>query len=176
MRFILSTMHRKKLKHFAYETARGFNLPPDLVAAIVAVESGWDEFAVRFEPAFMRRYLSGRIQVYGAVSSETERVMASTSFGLMQIMGIVARENGFQRPFLTELLDPQINLEFGCMHLRSKCDRYFERLGWRAVIASYNSGSPAYVTDGPERRLKNKKYVDKVMDRWGRITEMGGIV
>lgn len=39
------------------------------------------------------------------------------SWGLMQIMGAVAREGGFKGPFLVQLSDPVINLGIGCTHL-----------------------------------------------------------
>ena len=50
----------------------------------------------------------------------TEEIARSISWGLMQVMGQVAREHGFQRPFLSALCDSSAGLTFGCIVLAAK--------------------------------------------------------
>jgi len=66
------------------------------------------------------RWLAKEVQLRGYTAG-TERILQRTSWGLMQIMGAVARERGF-RGWLTELCDPAVNLEWGCRHLRWMVD------------------------------------------------------
>ena len=102
-------------------------LNPALVAAVIEVESGGNQWAMRYEQHY--RYLA--VWNTGApykghpldfpkppgVSRNTELIGQKTSYGLMQIMGAVARERGFRGAFLTELCDPKVGLNYGCRHL-----------------------------------------------------------
>ncbi len=90
------------------------SLDSALVCAIVEQESSWDTHAIRYEPAFRTRYVSP----LGLPA--TEEVARSISWGLMQVMGQVAREHGFQRPFLSALCDSSAGLTFGCIVLAVK--------------------------------------------------------
>jgi soluble lytic murein transglycosylase-like protein len=112
-------------------------LDPALVAAVIEQESGWNPWAVRYEPGFYRRY------VQAMTLSDTEETMRSTSFGLMQCMGQVARELGFKGKYLTELCDPDINLRIGCKHLKNKLDRAHGDLR-KALLAWNGGGNPHY--------------------------------
>lgn len=103
-----------------------FELDPQLVSAVVLQESGGRPFAMRYEQAFFIRYvrdvpidqMKGFIPDPRLVSLATERSLRAHSFGLMQMMGQVAREFGFKRLDLGDLLDPTINLKLGCHILR----------------------------------------------------------
>jgi soluble lytic murein transglycosylase-like protein len=44
------------------------------------------------------------------------------SWGLMQVMGQVARENGFTDHYLSGLCDPAAGVDLGCRVLRKKLD------------------------------------------------------
>jgi soluble lytic murein transglycosylase-like protein len=90
------------------------SLPPALVCAVVEQESSWNPFAMRYEPAFRTRYVAP----LGLPS--TEEIARSISWGLMQVMGQVAREHGFNGKFLVALSDPATGLESGCQVLKSK--------------------------------------------------------
>lgn len=96
-------------------------LSAQLVCAVVEQESGWNCWAVRYEPQFMAKYVS---PLYTANKiSATECYTRAMSFGLMQLMGQVAREQGFDGQFLTELCDPATGVEFGCRKLKACFDR-----------------------------------------------------
>ena len=56
----------------------------------------------------------------GAIPSETEARARAFSWGLMQVMGQVARENGFAGASLAALCDPGTGLDVGCRVLARK--------------------------------------------------------
>src|SRR5579871_3408235 len=68
-------------------------LDPALVCAVIEQESAFDTMALRMEPGFERRYIKN------LHLGPSESVLRATSFGLMQVMGEVARENGFKGDF-----------------------------------------------------------------------------
>jgi soluble lytic murein transglycosylase-like protein len=89
-------------------------LSPSLVCAIIEQESGWNPYAMRYEPAFRTRYVAPlRL-------SATEEIARSVSWGLMQVMGQVAREHGFVERFLPALCDPATGIRTGCTVLEKK--------------------------------------------------------
>lgn len=89
-------------------------LDPALVCAVVEQESAWDANAIRYEPAFRVRYVAP------LGLPPTEEIARSISWGLMQVMGQVAREHGFTGKFLSALGDPAAGLGVGCAVLTSK--------------------------------------------------------
>jgi soluble lytic murein transglycosylase-like protein len=91
-------------------------LSPSLVCAVIEQESAWNPYAIRYEPAFRTRYVAPlRLPV-------TEEIARSISWGLMQVVGQVARENGFVERFLPTLCDPATGIRTGCIVLRKKMD------------------------------------------------------
>jgi soluble lytic murein transglycosylase-like protein len=122
--------------------AEKHGIPRDLVAALVRVESAGQPWAFRFEPAFLRKYVEERPRRFGSISIESERIGRATSWGLLQIMGQVARERGFASPYLSELCAPETGLELGCRHLAWLRDRHLLSWGWPGVTRAYNTGRP----------------------------------
>lgn len=143
-------------KHIIHCSER-YDIPPGLIRAIIQVESGGNPYAVRYEKNF--RWLNEPLDRFHW-HTDTERVMQKTSWGLMQIMGVIARDMGFKERFLTELLDPRINIEYGCQHLKNFYDKYNT---WEKAILSYNAGSPRKNEDG---EYVNQAYLDKVLKEW----------
>jgi soluble lytic murein transglycosylase-like protein len=74
----------------AHTAAAAHALDPALVCAICEQESAWDPFALRYEPAFFDRYVAP--QLAAGKISVTEAHARAFSWGLMQVMGQVARE------------------------------------------------------------------------------------
>src|SRR5271163_3596112 len=103
-----------ELVALARTIASEHGLDPALVCAVVEQESAWDTHAIRYEPAFRARYVAP------LDLPPTEEIARSISWGLLQVMGQVAREHGFQRPFLSALCDPSAGLTFGCIVLAAK--------------------------------------------------------
>ena len=102
-----------ELTQLAAAAAKTHGLDPVLVCAVCEQESGWEPWSIRFEPAFKTRY----VDPLGL--TDTESFARSFSWGLMQLMGQVARELGFQG-HLASLCDPATGLEWGCKLLINK--------------------------------------------------------
>jgi hypothetical protein len=146
------------MRRYIDVVAPQYQLPPDLVAAIVQVESAGDRFAMRHEPAYpwlwdMRNNRPFRLHgdagarrppaefpsPHGATAL-TEWIGQQTSWGLMQVMGAVAREFGFKGHF-PGLCDPLEGLHYGCKLLVRLRDRYHAMHGWAGVVDAYNDGT-----------------------------------
>lgn len=139
------------LKHIQ-EAAKTHDLPYDLLYGIVCQESSGRPSAIRFEPGFLRRYI---LKIPGLGTPEREG--RATSWGLMQVMGQVAREGGFVGEFV-KLLQPAVGLHWGCRHLLMLKRRHLATHGWAGVVAAYNAGSPRKRGDA----WVNQYYVDQV--------------
>lgn len=129
--------------------AKGWGLKPALVRAIVQVESSGNPKAIRYEPAFYEKYTKGKYPF-------TESRSLATSWGLMQIMGLVSRELGYEGS-LSFLLIPELGLFWGCHKLASISEKHQNE---QEIIAAYNAGSPRRGLDG---KFINQEYVDKVL-------------
>lgn len=109
-----------QLISLAREAAAAQSLDAAVVCAVVEQESGWNPWALRFEPAFFAKYVAPMYTNYKVSASEA--YARGFSWGLMQVMGQVAREAGFDGVFLSALCDPQQALAVGCRVLRKKLD------------------------------------------------------
>jgi soluble lytic murein transglycosylase-like protein len=126
-------------------------LDPDLVEALVVVESSGQADAFRFEPAFYERYLEGKPEYRGAIPRRI-----SSSYGLCQVMYPVARELGFKgQP--EELFVPATSLEYGCRKLRALIDWSLGNVD--AALAAYNGGK----VGNRRAPYRNQRYVTKVI-------------
>lgn len=138
-------------------TAASFKLDPDLVAAQVHVESGGDPWAWNPEPAYRYFWDVKKRAPFRAVTtleilSETppmdfpcllgdndqEWWAQQASWGLLQLIGAVAREHGFRGNYLSELCDPVLNLTLGCKHLSELLD--WAKGNTTQALAAYNGG------------------------------------
>lgn len=120
--------------------AQQHSLDPALVCAVIEQESSWDTHAIRYEPAFRSRY------VVPLELAPTEEIARSISWGLMQVMGQVAREHGFSEKFLSALCESKNGLVIGCLVLTSK----FSQANGNLVRALqfWNGGSnPNYASE-----------------------------
>lgn len=134
-----------------------------LVCAVCEEESGkrnpsvpggvedWDPNAVRFERAFEERY----VRPPNPAMPTTEELCLAMSYGLMQIMGLTARENGFNGKFLTALCDPETGIEFGCRKLRRCIDA--SNSDPAAALLRWNGGA-------------DKAYPSRVMARMAKYS------
>lgn len=145
------------------------SLPPGLVLCIAHAESALDTYAIRVEPAYRwlwdvthrrpfpatqqqaaTRVPPANFPAPRGISRSTEWIGQQTSWGLMQVMGAVAREYGFVGHF-TALCDPAVGADYGCRHLAQLARRHLVDHGWRGVIQSYNTGSPTSRNNYPAR-------------------------
>jgi hypothetical protein len=115
--------------------------------------SGWNPWAMRYEPAFFAKYVAALYTNYKVTASEA--YARGFSWGLMQVMGQVARETGFEGLFLSALCDPEQSLALGCKVLRKKFDAHGGDCT-RALLA-WNGGSNAAYPALPEKGTKWRK-------------------
>lgn len=137
-------------------TAAKHGLEPNLVEAIVLTESGGNPYAVKPEP-FYPYLFNVRTNKPFAVTREQAAAKTAPvefpalaghrdqewwgqqqSWGLMQVMGAVARELGFRGPYLTQLTEVMTGLHYGCKHFAAQ-------LAWAKnrtdlALGAYNAG------------------------------------
>ena len=137
-------MTRAELTKIVDLSAKANRLDAALVCAVIEQESDWDQYAARYEPAFYRRYIQS-MQL-----NETEKYFRATSWGLMQVMGQVAREFGYKGRYLPALCDPYVGIGYGCIVLKHKIDTRGGDI--TAGLLAYNGGG-------------NKSYAAEVLAR-----------
>jgi soluble lytic murein transglycosylase-like protein len=156
------------------KAARAHNLDADLVEAMVVVESDGRAWAWNPEPHY--RYLWNvrtqrpfRALGPGEASSkwppadfptiagdrDQEWWGQQASWGLLQVMGAVARERGFRGLYLPELCDPVLNLDVGCRHYAAFL-RWAGGDMWKAV-AAYNGGQGNWNGAAPQVHVTKVK-------------------
>ena len=138
-----------ELVSLAKRNAISYALDPALVCAIVEQESAWNTFAMRYEPAFFAKYVATLYTNNKVTASEA--YARGFSWGLMQVMGQVARETGCDAPFLSVLCDPEHGLAIGCKVLRKKFDSMAGDTT-RALLAWNGGANPAYPVQVLARR------------------------
>jgi len=166
---------------------QGVSLP--LILGIINTESSGNPWAYNPEPKYKWLWSCKRQQPFRAITKheecseypppdfpaphpsvdpDAEWWGQQASWGLMQVMGAVAREMGFAGPYLTELCDPEVNLRIGC----AKVVRLLKTWGDPEMAASaYNRGAIAYRPGTKE--FVNQAYVTKVMTEATRLMNLG---
>ena len=130
-------------------------IPFELVLAVIEKESAFNNMTYRYEELWRYHKNIEFFATKTRVSYNSEKHLQATSWGLMQVMGTVARELGFEGHF-TELSDPGVGIEFGCRKLKQLLKKYSTQ---DDAISSYNAGSPRRLPDGT---YSNQEYVSKV--------------
>ncbi len=154
--------------NLARDMAPRFDLDADIVCAMVTVESFGNNWATRYEPKY--KYIELPLSKWCeplSTSSDTELQCQKMSWGLLQVMGGVARQYGFCG-HLANLCDPVTGLSYALKHLRSKFDTYKDE---RDSVAAYNAGSVSKNKDGT---YTNQEYVDKVFKRVEYLRSLNG--
>lgn len=136
--------------------AKKYQINPKIVGAIIMQESAGEPCATRYEDHYKWLLHPDRYAKINKVSRSTEVIHQKTSWGLMQIMGGVARELGFN-DHMVKLCDVETNIEYGVKQLIKLKKRHGGNLD--DVIASYNAGSPRKTNTGA---YVNSYYVSQV--------------
>jgi soluble lytic murein transglycosylase-like protein len=137
--------------HLAGRIAASHGIDPALACAVIEQESAWDPWAVRYEPGFLSRYVAP-LYTAGKLSA-TEAYTRAMSWGLMQVMGQVAREFGFEQPSLAELCDPATGVDFGCKILAKRLAR--AKGDVPAALQAWNGGANANYAAEVMARTRN---------------------
>lgn len=109
-----SYLYPVKHKNKILNSAKEFNLDPALIASVINVESGFDEYA---------------ISPVGAMG--LMQLMPSTSIEIAQKLKV----DNFK---VTDLLNAETNIRFGCYYLKYLINIYNGEL--TNVLAGYNAG------------------------------------
>lgn len=121
-----------KFETIIQDKARDHGVDPNLVKAIIQVESNWDPNILGDD---------GR------------------AIGLMQVWLSTARSRSRMGEALTKdiLFRPKVNINQGVGYLRAQYDRYGS---WEKAVSAYNAGR--YLVDPETGNAANQGYVDKV--------------
>lgn len=142
------------------DIASRHDLDPNLIEAIVRVESSGRAHAYRYEPQYWLRYLAKN-----PTYRHMEPRRAAASYGLMQVMYPTAVAMGF-RGEPEELFLPRTSLKFGCLVL-------VDNLAWsngdiNAALAAYNGGK---TKDNLVPPYRNGVYLAKVQKALADVQE-----
>lgn len=151
------TQHRTAYRGAIEQAARLHGVDPDVVEAMVLQESTGRPWAWNPEPKYrwfwdvqqrrpFRTLTPAEIASkwpphdFPALTAERDQEWwgQQASWGLLQVMGAVARERGFNGLYLTELSEPSVGLFVGCKHFAGLV-RLAEGDIWKAV-GMYNAG------------------------------------
>jgi len=133
---------------------------PHEIAAIAFRESTWNPKAERYESQWHEDYILADTdrardwrQRIGKTGYQEQKF--ATSWGLMQIIGLVAYERGYYGD-PEGLLVPEMSLLYGSIHFKHLWEQY---QNIKDAIAAYNAGSP----DRLNGKYVNQDYVDFVL-------------
>ncbi len=157
------------------EVATSYRLDPWLVRAQIGIESGGDPWAWRYEEHYHYLWDVSKHGPFRSTAPGTppedfpclagapyqEWIGQKCSWGLMQIMGAVAREAGFDGPYLPAICDPPVNLHLGCGLLSQLIQFYGGDVA--QSLGAYNAGK------GGSLSPQGQAYAAKVLLRKARI-------
>lgn len=139
--------------------AERHKIDPQLLDAIIIVESAYNPLAMRYEPNFNSTAIPDSYAKNNRITVTTEKQCQKFSWGLGQIMGGTARFLGFGGP-LPQLLEPEVNILYATKYiLKLMGDYQFID----DQIAAYNAGSAKKKSNGKGTEYINQAYVDKVL-------------
>lgn len=142
-----------QLVAIAKAAAKANELDPALVCAVIEQESGWNPWAMRYEPGFMAKYVAP-LYTNNKISA-TEAYGRCISWGLMQTLGQVAREFGYDGP-LPQLCEPTVGIVIGCKILSHKIKIADNDV--RSGLLKYNGGARPQYADEVLARMVNYKF------------------
>lgn len=134
-----------------------YQIDIEWIQAIILTESSGDTYAMRYEGSYPYLFNAEACAKKANVSLATEIATQKISWGLGQVMGALAREQGHTRA-MGELLIPDVNIKHMCIRLQT-----LKRRSEIAddVFAGYNGG-PGAMRLIAEHKYANQHYVDKV--------------
>lgn len=120
--------------------SKAYQIPVEVIKAIIRVESNWDPNAKRYESH-----------------------LNDSSLGLMQLLTKTAKYVANNTALTAEqILQPTLNILLGTKYLKEQLNKY-DNLN--DAIAAYNAGSPRKTSTGA---YVNQGYVDKV-NQWIKV-------
>ncbi len=134
-----------------------FSIPTTWMQAIITQESQFNTYAIRYEPNYRYTYKPEYYAKASAlVSLNTEMMTQKMSWGLAQIMGGLAREQG-HNGLMGELLDPETNIKHLCIRIK---DLRKISVIPDDIFAMFNGGPGAIHKSGG--KYSNQSYIDSI--------------
>jgi len=146
------------------------DISPQLFVALILNESSGDPLATRWERRFYIRYIADKpldqltrtnVRELDHYEDQMFRLSLAYSWGLCQIMGVVAFEHGFRGRNLWELLDVETNVKLGAeiyAHkrnlVRQKNPSANDAERDRLTLLAYNGGGDAEYPNRVMKRLQ----------------------
>ncbi len=161
-------MSKEDIDRVAAKNAEKHEIEVELILAFIQVESNFNPYAHRFEAHWRYALPEDQQRKFAAlcgITLTTENVDECTSFGLMQVMGSVARELGYVSNLL-HLCEPEIGIHYGCLKLGLNLKKYPQMTD---AVSAYNQGSPRMAAG----QYANQDYVDKIMSVYERLKLKG---
>jgi soluble lytic murein transglycosylase-like protein len=135
----------------AWTLAKEAGCDPALICAICEQESSWNPWAIRWEQLFYEKYIRPMV-LDRRLRDITEAKARAFSWGLMQVMGQVAREHGYAG-HMTALCDPETGIRVGTAVWRSKLEAAGGNV--EQALELWNGGAnPNYAAEVLARRAK----------------------
>lgn len=151
---------RKILFQLVSQIATRLRVDPKLLDAIVATESAYNPWAIRYEPNIAALAFPMRYATTNRITVATEIQLEKMSFGLAQLLGTTLRSVLGYGGQLTELFEPEKNLTLACQYLKILGNE-FPFLDDQ--IAAYNEGPGSVKREPVSGKYKNQDYVDEVL-------------
>lgn len=156
------------------------DISPQLFVALILNESSGDPLVSRWERKFYIRYIADKpldqltrtnVRELDHYEDQMFRLSLAHSWGLCQIMGVVAFEHGFRGRNLWELLDIETNVRLGAQiyaHKRANVRQKFPSANdserERQTLLAYNGGGDL---DYPNRVLKRLPVATSLVTKCG---------
>ena len=150
---------------------RKYGFPKLFLKSVAIIESSLNPNAYRYEPAFFERYLKNH-----ELWKDDDPKVISASYGLMQILFVVAYEAGFTGT-ATDLYNPVYNVEIGAKILSRHYDKVIrDGIGiktgvWplKIICCRYNGGQGG--NPSADGTFRNMPYAEKVFAVWRDLFE-----
>lgn len=152
----------KEINDAVLKYSKEYKLDPIVVLAIIETESGYNPFAIRYEPGFKWLYSSEEMAFILRINKSLMIAMQKLSVGLMQPMLSVCNEYGFRGCFY-DLFNIDLNIMYGCKHL-SKLIKTQNLFSVEQIYDAYNTGNG-------NDKIVNQNNLDRFMKIYNRINQ-----
>jgi len=149
--------------------SKKYRVPKLMLKALAIRESALRPDAYRYEPKFWEKYLKDNPEWEGE-----DPALVSASWGLCQLMYVVAVELGFKKGRTgEELCDPVVNIELAAKKLRlildtinkhGVCIKHYPLHPLCVALSRYNAGGKNNPSDSGI--LKSQKYINGILKTW----------
>ena len=143
------------------------DVEPDVMLAVMEIESAGEPWSFRFEPSYKYLVDPGRHARRHRITKVSEINAQKTSYGLAHVMGGTARWMGFEG-LLSQLFDPLTNITYAAKYLQFQLRRY--KYDVLDAVAAYNAGVATKVTksDGTTE-YANQRHVNRFLSAYQQI-------